>query len=361
MKTLHFNKMKNLRFVIFILPLIISLFISFPAQAYEITQNVSLLQSSVMSGINCGSASNYTPSIDLGTTPRCSYLYFYSSTPLTFQQNDILQFSLLFANLNNNDALDSSVVSDWIISGVDGSVWDFYTLDVSFNSLGNGGALVKVLATITGGIGSSVTSWNYRIRPAAGLYLYQGFPNEYLIAGAINSYRPLVPLSNQGIIDALNNNANAQVQQNQNLINALNQNQIQNNQNSQQIVNSVNNMKTEIQTLNDGLLDKTDPNVDASSTANTVSGLLPPGPIDGMLASVMSLFIAPTQPCSPIQLPLPFVGGNLPIPCISTLLPPGIAIVAIIINGVVLWRCVTFIINRVRGLTDTDDNDEDVV
>jgi hypothetical protein len=113
----------------------------------------------------------------------------------------------------------------------------------------------------------------------------------------------------------------------------------------------------------DSMTDKTPPSVDGTDTYNAVSGLLPPGPIDSMLSSVMGLFVAPVSSCSPISLPLPSMmgGSNLILPCMSTLYPPGLAIVAIIINGIIVWRCVTFIINKVRGLTDTDDPDEEVI
>lgn len=81
------------------------------------------------------------------------------------------------------------------------------------------------------------------------------------------------------------------------------------------------------QALNDSVNDLNDTlkdtNVDTSSLNNVV-GWLPPGPVDGIINLPLNLFNAYANAlglqCSPLNIPLPYVNKNLPIPCIRSLL-----------------------------------------
>lgn len=75
-----------------------------------------------------------------------------------------------------------------------------------------------------------------------------------------------------------------------------------------------------INDLNSSLTDSSP--VDMGSLGDT-AGWLPPGPIDSIINLPLNLFnnllTALNGTCQPINIPLPYVNKNLPIPCISTI------------------------------------------
>lgn len=97
--------------------------------------------------------------------------------------------------------------------------------------------------------------------------------------------------------------------------------------------------------LTSALTDDSPVNID--SLGNT-AGWLPPGPIDSIinlpLNLLNNLMTALNKTCAPINIPLPYVNRNLPIPCISTIfnqitgLPAFWNWVGVITSVVILYR-----------------------
>jgi len=94
--------------------------------------------------------------------------------------------------------------------------------------------------------------------------------------------------------------------------------------------NAINNQTTvitqqtdEIRRGNDFLMDMTAPNVDVGQLSGA-TGWLPPGPLDSILNlpfTLMSVMISSLGgTCSPVTIPLPFVGQSLNIPCFTSVL-----------------------------------------
>lgn len=97
--------------------------------------------------------------------------------------------------------------------------------------------------------------------------------------------------------------------------------------------------------LTSALTDDSPVNIDS---LGTTAGWLPPGPIDSIinlpLNLLNNLITALNKTCAPINIPLPYVNRNLPIPCISTIfnqitgLPAFWNWVGVITSVVILYR-----------------------
>lgn len=87
--------------------------------------------------------------------------------------------------------------------------------------------------------------------------------------------------------------------------------------------------------------------IDISSLSNT-AGWLPPGPIDSIINLPLTMFnnllVSLNGTCTPLNIPLPYVNKNLPIPCINTIfnqiegLPNFWNWVGVIASVVILYR-----------------------
>lgn len=76
-----------------------------------------------------------------------------------------------------------------------------------------------------------------------------------------------------------------------------------------------------LQDIEDAITDDTAPNLDAF---DNMTGWLPPGPIDSVLNIPLNLLnglvgVFNNNTCSSISIPIPFIGGNLELPCLYSL------------------------------------------
>ena len=97
------------------------------------------------------------------------------------------------------------------------------------------------------------------------------------------------------------------------------------------------------QEQNDWLKDDTLPDVDTSVLGNTL-GWLPPGPVDTLLTTPLVLLNGlvgafSSTVCTPVNLPLPYVGENIQLPCMRPVIDA--------MGGTLIFNVVGFIISAI--------------
>lgn len=114
----------------------------------------------------------------------------------------------------------------------------------------------------------------------------------------------------------------------------------------------------ELGELNDNLTNSDSPdNMDGLSNS---AGWLPPGPIDSILNLPLSMLnnISDnlSKSCQPVNLPLPFVNKNLPLPCLSSIysqidgLGPWITTISVIASAFILF---SYLLKLYKWVDDT--------
>lgn len=134
------------------------------------------------------------------------------------------------------------------------------------------------------------------------------------------------------------------------------------------INNNLKEVNDSIQEQTDWLKDDTPPNVDVDSALADSAGWLPAGPVDSILTLPITFMqgivnvLTGSDECRAVNLPLPFVGGNLVLPCMRPILNQMgfltiYEVVGSVVSMFIIWNTLKWLYEFVdKTLTFREDN-----